>query len=184
MQKKIDILSDLINKSGLSITQKQLAFDSIGEIVSKYNISEAKYLNRIKSDHKIRHDFYDYFDRAKICLHLLGINDLDLMKLNYKYISWINANLYEFKAQLTFYSLNQIMYYLELYENCYDGKIPDDLCEFKAFILEPFEIKESSFDEAYRNALIEFKNTGNQPEILKIGWFKQLTGKIKTSYLI
>jgi len=183
MQKKIDILTDLISKSALKPTQKQLAYDCLGEIVMRFNILEDKYQKRIKSDNSIKSDFTDYFDRIVTVSRLLGVSEQDLFSLKYKYSNWILSNISEIKRQLTFYDLKQMFFYLEMYENCYDSKMPEDLSELKKFILEPLSISEENFNEALKNALIELKNTGKVSEIIKLGWFKNLCGNIKTSYL-
>ena len=184
MQKKIDKLIYIINNSLMKLSDKNACFELLSEMIQRYNYNEIMYHKRLKCDLKIKSDFIDYFDRATTILYLHGWSENEIMGLNFKYYSWLIEHLKEYKKQLTQYAINQIVFYLELYENCYDCKLPENVSELKKFILEPFEIEEETFDIAYKNALNDFKNTGKISEILKIGWLKELTGQIKTTYLI
>ena len=180
MQQKIDILIDLISKSGLNIKQKKLAFKIMNELIFSYNINEAKYYERVKKDHKIKaKDFIDYFDRVQTLLYVLDISEPEILCFNFKYISWIKEHLNEFLRNLNMEGFKQINIYLECFEACYNN-MPYDLIELKEFILEPLEIKEEDYDSEFEKALVHFRNTGEKQPILQIGFFKKLQNKVKS----
>jgi len=180
MQNKTDILISLINESGLKPKQKTLAFDCIAKIVTQYNLIEGKYQRRIKQDNKIKSDFIDYYDRVYTLLYILNINELDVIGLNYKYTEWVKQNIGDSTKQLSFDAIEKIFAYLELYENCYDGKIPDNMQNLKSFILEPLNITEENFQESLKQALHQFTKDHIVTDIIKIGWAKEIMGCIKT----
>jgi hypothetical protein len=179
MQKKIDILTDLINKSGLKPSQKKLAFDLISDMVTDYNVMETRYQKRIKTDHDIKTDFIDYFDRAKTLLYILGITDFELYQFQYRFTNWITEHISESAKELSFNSLLAIGDYLKFYEACYDGKLPKNMNELKRFIVEPLKITEETFELEYEKALKEFAITKIPNEIIKLGWFKKVHGKVE-----
>jgi len=179
MQNKIDILSDLINKSGLKVSQKKLAFSVIADIVLKINIIDGKYQQRIKQDHKIKKDFFDYWDSVSELFYMMDISELDILSLNYKYSEWIRENIDSLK-NLTFNAVQQLQVNLLFYETCYDGKLPESVKDLKDFLLEPLEIKEENYNEALKAALKQFTKDHIMTDIIKIGWIKDLNGKIKT----
>ena len=179
MQEKINILTELIQKSGLKPTQKNLAFKILSDIVVKYNISENKYYNRVKQDQKIKKDFTDYFDRVYLLLKLMGISELDIFELNYKFFDWIFRAVKnnETTENLSYNAIKQLEYYLLIFQECYN-KLPDNMEELKKFILEPLEITEDTLDAEYNKALKHLNKTKEILPILKIGFFKELQGKI------
>jgi len=178
MQKKINTLTDLVSKSGLKPTQKQLAFNIIAEIVLKYNLLERDYQKRIKQDGKIKSEFTDYFDRVYTLLLLCGITEIDVYNLNYEYSRWIQDRQEndEILHQLDFISLQQLFGYIRLYHMAYN-KLPLSMIDLRQFILEPMEV-EKDFDTAFENALRQFKKDLVPTEILKVGWAKSIMDKI------
>jgi hypothetical protein len=178
MQQKVDILIDLLNKSGLKLSQKQLAFNIVADIVSKYNVNEAKYHQRIKQDNKIKTDFIDYYDSVFCLLYMQGINETDIMSLNYKYCEWIKENIDSLKS-LTFHAIEQLELNLLFYESSYNGKLPESVKSLKDFILEQLEIKEENYNEALKAALKQFTKDHITTDIIRIGWIKEVNGRIK-----
>jgi hypothetical protein len=178
IQFEVDNLIAIINETGLKPSRKKFAFDMVGKIVTKFNIIENKYQKRIKQDHEIKNDFIDYFDRAKTILYILGINDLELFSFKYHFTNWIKEHIGETVKDFTFNSIIDLSHYLMMYEACYDGKLPTDISDLKKFILEPLKITEDTFELEYQKALKEFGKTKKINEVLRLGWFKNVTGKI------
>lgn len=179
MQNNINTLIDLINNSGLKPTQKKLGFSCLEKITANYNIIESKYQARIKQDHKIKSDFFDWADRVVTLNYILDISELDLLELNYNYTEWIKSNLGSITKSLSFEAIKQIFFNLKMYQICYNDEMPHDMKELKRFILEPLEITEENFDEEFKKALFNYKIGDKEPEIMKVGWFKEITNKIK-----
>jgi hypothetical protein len=179
MQKQIDILTDLVNKSGLKPSQKKLAFNLIGEMVGEYNSIEQKYQQRIRANYDIRKDFIDYFDRAKTMLYILGVSDFELYKFQFRFTNWIMEHINESAKEISFNSIIIIEDYLKFYEACYDGSLPKSMNELKRFIMEPLKITEETFELEYDKALREFGITKKPNEILKLGWFKKVHGRVE-----
>src|ERR1035437_375906 len=178
MQKSVDILIDLVNKSGLKLSQKTLAFDLSSKIIFKYNKIECDYNKRINKDNKIKSDFYDYYDSVFSLFFMMDITELDILSLNYKYCNWIKENVSDLK-KLTFNSIQQLELNLLFYETCYDNKLPDSVSDLKDFLLEPLEIKEENYNEALKSALKQFTKNHIMTDIIRIGWIKDINGKIK-----
>jgi hypothetical protein len=178
MQEKINIITDLIDKSGLKLAQKNLAFKIIDKIVADFNILEHNYQNRIKFDYKIKNDFIDYYDRVATLLYLLGIGEMQIFNLKYKYAKWIIENSSDIKSNLNYNSLEKLLSSLELYEIAYN-KQPDSLQELKDFLLVPIKIKEENFEAELKAALKQYSKDHIMTEIIQIGWAKDLMGKIK-----
>jgi len=177
MQKRTDILTSLIADLGLKLKQKELAFKMLSEIITQYNILEGNYQRWVKAKQKIKSDFVDYYDRVYTLLYILNITEQDIFSLNYKYTEWIKKNEADLSPTFTMSAAKELFYYLEMFENCWN-KMPENMKELKVFILEPFNVEEENFDAAMLAALNEFKITGKINEFLKLGFFKELFGKV------
>ena len=179
MQDKINILSDLLQKSGLKPTQKSLAFKMLSDIVTNYNINENKYYNRVKQDLKLKKDFTEYFDRVYLLLKLMGISELEVFELNYKFVDWILTAIKhnETAENMSYNTIKQLEYYLLIFETCYN-RLPTNMPELKKFILESIETDTDDFDSEYKKALDVLRETKQILPILQIGFFKELQGKL------
>jgi hypothetical protein len=114
-----------------------------------------------------------------LLLQLMGISELDIFELNYNYFSWIFTAVKnnETNDNLSYSAIKQLEYYLMIFQECYN-KLPDNMAELKIFILEPLEITEETLDAEYKKALDHLVKTKETLPILKIGFFKELQGKI------
>lgn len=178
-QQQIDILTDLINKSGLKPTQKKLSFDIIADFVTQFNILEGKYQQRMKFDLKLKTDFIDWADRMYTIANIMQISEVDLLKFKFKYLDWLTK--FPPAKTATFFSLQQLSVYLEMFESCYN-RLPNDVKELKNFVLDPLEVKEENFEAAVKQAFIDFykdKFNVKAKEIIQLAWIKDVFGIVK-----
>lgn len=133
-QKDIDILIDLVSKSGLTARQKELALDKIKRIVAYVDSMEIEN-NKIKAQrHGFNYtNFINHTDRLYAFCDILGVNEIDIELLKPEWYEFIRANYHQIKQPISHVTFQQIVHALKLYFS-FNESYPASMLDLKKWL--------------------------------------------------
>lgn len=125
MQKKVDILVDIINKIP-SIKQRKYAYELLQDIVS-IQLKQSAYIDNLESEQP------GEIDKYVALLRVYGFTQENISLLNNETIWFVFTNINQLKDRPTYSQLYNIQIWMGIFKNEFN-RIPDSITELAKYM--------------------------------------------------